>query len=342
MGNSRFILHAPNVHCGGGLILLKTLLEVLPDHASLIVDERLHVSEDVLERFQVQRIRPTMWHRLGAERLLSRMVKQGDDVLCFGNLPPLFKLKGKAMLFLQNRYLIDMVSLSNFPLKVRLRIMMERFWLRLFRGHIDQVIVQSWSMSNLLKAHFSMSADVLPFVARVNDSPCHGNLGEHDEKLYDFVYVASGEPHKNHCNLIKAWVILAEKSIHPSLCLTLNVDQFPDLISWIEQEKSEHSLNVVNVGSLPGREVMNLYTKAKALVFPSTLESFGLPLIEAKSAGLPIVAAELDYVRDVIVPNESFDPNSPVSIARAVKRMLGEEEGRLEPLDARSFLQKII
>ncbi len=59
-----------------------------------------------------------------------------------------------------------------------------------------------------------------------------------------------------------------------------------------------------------------------ALIFPSKTESLGLPLIEAASAGLPIIASELDFVRDVCVPNETFDPYSSTSISRAVKRLL--------------------
>lgn len=335
------ILHAPNVHCGGGLTLLNALIEVLPDHACLIIDERLSVSADILERFQVQRVKPTVWHRLGAERLLAQMVKQGDNVLCFGNLPPLFHLKGQVSLFLQNRYLIDMVSLSHFPLKLRLRIMMERVWFRVFRSHADQVVVQSSSMQGLLEANFMMSASVLPFVACANEYSRNGDVRADGRKLYDFIYVASGEPHKNHCNLIKAWAILAVKGVRPSLCLTLNEEHFPELISWIESEKLKYHLNIHNLGSVSGNEIMTLYMKTRALIFPSTLESFGLPLIEAKNANLAIVASELDYVRDVVDPDESFDPASSVSIARAVERFLGQKETRLVPLDAKSFLQNL-
>lgn len=66
----------------------------------------------------------------------------------------------------------------------------------------------------------------------------------------------------------------------------------------------------------------DLYQRAGALIYPSTMESLGLPLIEARRMGLPIIASERDYVRDIIDPEQSFDPLSPVSIARAVERFL--------------------
>ena len=46
------------------------------------------------------------------------------------------------------------------------------------------------------------------------------------------------------------------------------------------------------------------------------------PLIEAKYLNLPVLAGELDYIRDLIDPIQTFDPNSSISIYRAVKRFL--------------------
>jgi glycosyltransferase involved in cell wall biosynthesis len=71
------------------------------------------------------------------------------------------------------------------------------------------------------------------------------------------------------------------------------------------------------------------------------LESFGLPLIEARQAGLPILASELDYVRDVVDPEQTFDPDSPMSIARAVKRFLGVEVTPIPLLSASQFLESV-
>ncbi len=339
MSSSQFILHAPNVHSGGGLTLLKALIRDLPDHTCLIVDERLIIPSEILVRFQVRRVRPSVWHRFGAELLLKRIVKQGDRVLCFGNLPPMFRLKGEVGLFLQNRYLIDPVSLTSFPLKLRLRLAMERAWFCLFKNRVDQMVVQSATMQRLLESRYSVNAKILPFIANECSDGKHEGSGM--DRSNDFIYVASGEPHKNHRNLVKAWGILATEGLHPSLILTLNDRHNNDLLSWIDEEKKRFSLNIQNLGSITEEEIFHQYMKAKALVFPSTLESFGLPLLEAKNRGLAIVASELDYVRDVIDPDETFDPRSPVSIARAVRRFMGEKESRSDILDAKHFLQNL-
>jgi len=66
-----------------------------------------------------------------------------------------------------------------------------------------------------------------------------------------------------------------------------------------------------------------------------------LPLIEAREANIDIIAPELDYVRDVVCPVETFDPLSPISIARAVKRYLGIPEMPIELVSASNIMQKI-
>ena len=51
------------------------------------------------------------------------------------------------------------------------------------------------------------------------------------------------------------------------------------------------------------------------------METFGLPMLEARALRVPVLAAERDFVRDVCEPAQTFDPASPVSIASAVRRL---------------------
>lgn len=60
------------------------------------------------------------------------------------------------------------------------------------------------------------------------------------------------------------------------------------------------SNNIIFEGVLAYQALLSLYKSMRALLFPSFIESFGLPLIEAASAGIPIVVSDLPYSRDVI------------------------------------------
>jgi glycosyltransferase involved in cell wall biosynthesis len=162
------------------------------------------------------------------------------------------------------------------------------------------------------------------------------------KKNYDFIYVATGEPHKNHPTLIEAWCLLAEQNLFPSLCLTLDQKISKQLCKLIESKQKAYGINVFNSGANTHDQIMSLYSQTRALIFPSILESFGLPLIEARDAGLPILASELDYVRDSIDPVQTFDPFSAQSIARAVKRFIEVEEKRICIIDGTQFLASLL
>jgi glycosyltransferase involved in cell wall biosynthesis len=140
---------------------------------------------------------------------------------------------------------------------------------------------------------------------------------------------------------VEAWTLLAREGIRPGLCLTLDKNRFSDLCAWIEDRTKNFGLNVTSVGGISAQDLERVYRESLALIYPSDFESLGLPLIEARCAGLPILASERDYVRDAVDPEETFDPGSPVSIARAVKRFLEFPEKPLPVMDAREYLSKV-
>lgn len=347
----RLLISAMNVHQGGGRTLLATLLDTLPSGLETValVDRRMPVPPTLPANVSIRPVEPSIRERFLAERWLARNVRADDHVLCMGNLPPLFRLNGEVAVFLQNRHLINGETLDEFPLKVRLRLRAERVWLALAAPHAQTFIVQTPSMKAALSA--SGVADgapihVRPFVS--TGLSCRRKLppGRRDATAMaltssQFLYVASGEPHKNHRRLIEAWCLLAADGLFPALHLTVG-DEAPDLRVWIDQQRQLHRLSVVNHGLVPPCLMGELYRSATALIYPSTIESFGLPLVEARSAGLPILAPEADYVRDLIDPEESFDPLSSVSIMRSVKRFLGLDEADLRLVDSKTFINYLL
>lgn len=348
MTSGKLYIHATNVHQGGGKSLLSGVLAALVDYLPAIcqLDSRMVLSDVMPKGVTIRKVPPTLLDRFRAELWLAHNAQPKDLVLCFGNLPPLFKLHSRTIVFLQNRYLIDRANLAAFPIHLRMRLAIERLWLSTRVLNAQQFVVQTPTMKNLLeqKTAGRVLVRTLPFCREtggyIRNTPLP--LAINENKTYDFIYVATGEPHKNHRILFESWCHLAKEGFFPSLCVTLDTRRFSSLCNELEMLRSQYKINVTNVGELPHQQVLSIYREASAVVFPSTFESFGLPLIEARQAGLPVVAAELDYVRDVLDPEQSFDPNSTVSIARAVKRHMGWDEPALSLLDASGFLGQII
>src|SRR5580700_11124486 len=162
MSTERLIIHAPNVHTGGGRVLLAELLASLSPYArgAAILDRRLQAPLNLPREMAVRHVSPSLWARLWAERYLARISDDQSRILCFGNLPPLARCRGRVSVFLHNRHLVSATDLSGFSLKARLRIRAERSWIRLFASRVDEWIVQTGSMQLLLAKILGSSSKI--------------------------------------------------------------------------------------------------------------------------------------------------------------------------------------
>jgi len=340
---SKILLYAPNIHCGGGLTLIRPLLEALTRESyQAILDSRFkNIPTD--KKNILYLARNSIFSRLKAELILRDNAQEGDIILCFHSLPPIFFSKAKVIVYLHNKHLLPT---SDFPLRdlsfyTRSRIFFERMLLALFYRNIDQLIVQTESMRRLVlesSINFT-SVSMFPFI-NMKDNFELITKGVTNNIYGGFLYVASGDAHKNHNNLLNAWVCLAQKNIFPSLILTIG-DEYNELRESISVLMSRYNLKIINLGCVDNTLILDLMKKSKALIFPSFTESFGIPLIEADRLNLSILASELDYVRDVCRPKETFDPRSSLSIARAVERFLKIDSATSENYIAKDFIEYI-
>ena len=341
--SSVLYINAINVHEGGGAKLLKHLLGTSYDKKTIfLLDTRFDLSTVILgKNVHSKFISPTPKSRILSELWLSKITTSNDTILCFGNLPPLFPVKAKVIVFLQNGYLISNLKLTGFKFFIKLRILVERFWFRSRINAVDKFVVQTLSMKALLSSFCDIN---LIMVAALFPSKLgyKRSLKATTNKLNSdscFLYVASGDPHKNHINLIYAWCLLADEGIFPQLILTIDSRKYTQLLGFIHEKISINQLHIKNIYKID--TVNELYEKADALIYPSLLESFGIPIIEARSFNLPVLASELDYVRDLIDPEGSFDPNSPVSIARAVKFFMGHKTNQVHLTTGIDFINLV-
>jgi glycosyltransferase involved in cell wall biosynthesis len=76
---------------------------------------------------------------------------------------------------------------------------------------------------------------------------------------------------------------------------------------------------------VPRQTVVELYRSADLLLFPSTKEGFGVPIVEAQATGLPVVTSDLSPMRDVAGDGARVvDPFDVGSIREGVRRVLDD------------------
>jgi len=116
-----------------------------------------------------------------------------------------------------------------------------------------------------------------------------------------FVVLGTIEPRKNHMLLLNMWRTFAN-TLGPAAPRLVVVGrrgwENENVLDMLERCTALDGL-VREAGTLPDREVASLLRGARALLFPSFAEGFGLPLAEALALGVPAITSDLAALREV-------------------------------------------
>jgi glycosyltransferase involved in cell wall biosynthesis len=204
-----------------------------------------------------------------------------------------------------------------------------RFLYRLFIHRNAAVIVQQdwirkafqrqYGAKNVIVAQ--PTVDILPKIAAATPRSTDG--------LYRFFYPALSRTFKNHELLLQA-VSLLEKHGVTGFELVLTVDSSSNRCGagLFRKYKKLHSVRWLGVISRD--QTYELYAQSDCLLFPSKLETWGLPLTEFKATGKPILAVDLPYAYETIGTYDKvafFDAKDAAALASMMERvMLGKLE----------------
>jgi glycosyltransferase involved in cell wall biosynthesis len=139
--------------------------------------------------------------------------------------------------------------------------------------------------------------------------------------------VGSIEPRKN--------TMLALKALHHlpddiSLVLVGRHTAYTDkLIQYARANGLEHRLHILH--GVPDTDLPALYAGAECFVYPSVYEGFGIPIIEAISCGLPVVACTGSCLEEAGGPDSLYvAPNDAIGMTNAIRRSLKGADDREE------------
>ena len=335
------IINAINLHNGGGKTYLYLLHSYLENNDNLLIlDYRfkknhihfkkakvIFLKKGLLRNFKIFIIRCFFYFRYYSTNKKNNTNLEKFVEIYLNGIPPFIRFENSQIyLFIQNKLLFDNLIpiFKNLDfLKLKFYLLIQKSLQTLFLRDSDLIIVQTNSMfelvSKYLKNKIIFQEEVWgDFDLKIFDN-LKKSLNKPDKDLINnikdislnnilFFFPASCYKHKNHPKLIEAFNILRKKSSFPfKLLLTLNRDELKNL-------KRFDSNYIIYLGNLDYHNLINVYKYIDYLVYPSFSESFGLPLIEASSNNIKIIASDLDYVYDVCDPFLTFDPFSVYDI----------------------------
>jgi len=154
------------------------------------------------------------------------------------------------------------------------------------------------------------------------------------------LWVSHYADHKDLATLLRAAARLRRDAPRPfELILTLDPAQRGQHTSMPEAERAllaQLGEVVRTVGVLDYEATWRLYADADIFVFPSLLESFGHPLVEALASGLSVVAADIPIHREICdSAAEYFAPGDDAALAALLRRFIADPEARAQ-LSARA------
>lgn len=298
------------INNSGGVRLLDYLITTLQERNvsfHLVADERCIGRYDSVD---VEYLPASL---LGRMICYNHIKVKYKAVLCFGNIPPTSRIDCPVYTYFHN---INYLTLKGLPSrKETYKSWLKRGVFKHFKNNTDYWIVQTSNTKVELIRHLHENSErvkIMPFyyipeaLKNLKKIP-HGN---------DYVYVANYTGSKQHEELLEAWEMLHFRGIDQTLHLTVPESQvdFGDKL----KKAQNRGVRIVNHGFISFKEVIKLYEKSKAIVYPSLNESLGLGIVEAIAAGCDVIGADLPYIHSVCKPSSVFNPYSAESIANTI------------------------
>lgn len=149
------------------------------------------------------------------------------------------------------------------------------------------------------------------------------------------LYLGGFDCRKNLAALLRAFARVAQE---PGGCHRLviagrlperDTPFFPDPRRLARETGVEQE--VIFIGWVAEEDKAALYSGARAFVFPSLYEGFGLPVLEALACGAPVITSNLSSLPEIVGPSGlTIDPQEPDQLAQAMIELLNDEEMQRE------------
>jgi glycosyltransferase involved in cell wall biosynthesis len=145
------------------------------------------------------------------------------------------------------------------------------------------------------------------------------------------VTVGTIEGRKNHLLLLRVWRrLVAELGESAPVLLIIGQRGWQATpVEAILDDPGELRSHVRELGACSDEDLIGWLAGARALLMPSFVEGFGLPVIEALQLGTPVIATDLPVYREVVGDIPTYlEPDDAAGWARAICEFIGDAAER--------------
>ena len=209
-------------------------------------------------------------------------------------------------------------------------------WLAIKRS--KTVIAVSNFTKDDIEKQFSVKGDKVKMiyegVAEVIKSVDENAQNDDDKKIllgYNIhspylLYVGNAYPHKNLEGLIRIFSKIGEKRPDLSLVLVGKLDYFYTQVKNFAETNSSQA-KIIFPGYVPDKDLVVLYRQAKAYVFSSLYEGFGLPPLEAMTQNCPVASSDKACMPEVLGEAAYyFNPENENEASERIEKLISDSE----------------
>jgi len=270
------------------------------------------------------------WYRLGWPTMDAFFNTRLD--LTHSPTPLICPTKGKAIITVHDLFFMDFPYMANKEAR--------KFFYKNIHKSLqlsNGVIVVSHCIKKQLLERFEVNKEKIKVIYHGVDPEFSSDISleeinnfrkSHSLSSRTLVFVGAMDPRKNLINLIEAFKIV--HSNEPDISLVIagrRGSDYPALKKSIEKNHLKNRVKILDYLSL--RELKRLYRTGTIFVFPSYCEGFGLPLLEAMTSGMPVVASNRTALPEIAGDAALyFDPDQPQEMAASILHLLQDNDLR--------------
>ena len=338
----KLIIDASNLRAGGGIVHLKNILKCANPQTHgfqqiIVYGGRIPLTSLPnrvwLDLREVKLLDRSFLHRLQWQQSQLEKLAQREKALLF--------IPGGLYLGKYQPYVTMLQNMQIFENPEKNREGISKEWFRLhllqigqaktFRNSAGLIFISNYSKNYLQQFYPNLLNRTQ--ICMIPHGIIHADKVKKEYRFNEIIrilYVSTVKQYKHQWNLIEAVGQLRQQGFP----LELHLIGSGDPAALKRMRESIHKFDqfgefVQYHGGLNHSVTLQWYAEADFFAFPSSCETFGISLLEAMAAGLPIACSNRGPMSEILRDaGVYFNPERPSSIAEALKLLLLDEELR--------------
>lgn len=204
------------------------------------------------------------------------------------------------------------------------------------------VVQQDWFREAMLK-QFPIKSGQVIVAPPPTSAPLHRidiTAVAVEREAYTFLFPASPNSHKNFECICRAAALLEHRGIQ-NFRIYLTLDGTENTYAkWLYKKWGSQFSSLAFVGFLTKDQLLGYYDACNCLIFPSKIESWGLPISEFAQYDRPMLLADLSYARATAGGSKMtafFEPDDDKQLAAYMEQLIVGDQSFLEHMETKTI-----